>query len=213
MNEYLRQSICNRLETTAAALRRNRMDACVVADRAELLEKLRELLPKGAVICSGGSMTLEESGVNDLLDCGDYDFYKRGRTDAATGEPVDVYLKAFSCDWYFVSSNAITQEGELYNVDGIGNRVAAMSYGPRNVVVVAGYNKVVRDLPEAEERLRAIAAPANCLRLNKQTGCIKTGHCTNCHTEDRICCTATTHGFQRQAGRIRVFLLLEELGY
>lgn len=212
MDQHLHTNILHQLETTAKALCKNHMDTHVVEDLESLHRAIRELLPSGAVICSGGSMTLAESGVNQLLLEGDYDFYHRSRIDDA-GNPLDVYRKAFSCDWYFSSSNAITMDGKLYNVDGTGNRVAALSFGPKNVVIVAGYNKVVKDLAAAEERLKAFAAPANCVRLDRKTGCRQTGHCMDCHNDDRICCTAVIHDFQRDAGRIKVFLLPMELGY
>lgn len=213
MDEHLRKSIVNSLNTVAKALEKNRMEAHVVANRDELIAELAKMLPKGATICSGGSMTLEQAGVNKLISNGDYDFYYRGRIDDKTGEPIDVFLKAFSAEWYFTSSNAITLEGELYNVDGNANRVAAICYGPQNVVVIAGSNKIVKDIEAAAERVKAIAAPANCVRLDKKNGCHPTGHCVNCKSDSRICCTATIHSFQRIEGRIKVFLLPEELGY
>ncbi|MEG1687166.1 MAG: lactate utilization protein [Angelakisella sp.] len=212
MNEYLKASIINRLESAKKALEKNRMETFLVADCNELTDRLRAMIPAGAVLCSGGSMTLEETGVTRLLSEPCYDFYSRGRLDAA-GQPVDVLRKAFSADWYFSSSNAITLDGELYNVDGNANRVAAISFGPKKVVIIAGYNKIVRNLEEAAERVRAIAAPANCVRLGKKNGCQLTGHCVNCHSADRICCTATVHSFQRDPERIKVFLLPMELGY
>ncbi len=200
------------LERVAGALSANRMEARVVESREELLEILRGMLGKGDSIASGGSMTLEETGVNALLSGGDYDFYFRGRTDEK-GEPVDVYRAAFSCDWYFSSSNAITEDGLLYNVDGNANRVAALCFGPRKVVVIAGYNKVVRNLHAAAERVRAIAAPANCIRLGKKTPCASTGHCMDCKSPDHICCDRVIQGFQRDPERIKVFLLPEDFGY
>ncbi len=200
------------LERVAGALTANRMEARVVESREELLEILRGMLGKGDSIASGGSMTLEETGVNALLSGGDYDFYFRGRTDEK-GEPVDVYRVAFSCDWYFSSSNAITEDGLLYNVDGNANRVAALCFGPRKVVVIAGYNKVVRNLHAAAERVRAIAAPANCIRLGKKTPCASTGHCMDCKSPDHICCDRVIQGFQRDPERIKVFLLPEDFGY
>ena len=200
------------LERVAGALTANRMEARVVESREELLEILRGMLGKGDSIASGGSMTLEETGVNALLSGGDYDFYFRGRTDEK-GEPVDVLRAAFSCDWYFSSSNAITEDGLLYNVDGNANRVAALCFGPRKVVVIAGYNKVVRNLHAAAERVRAIAAPANCIRLEKKTPCAATGRCMDCKSPDHICCDTVIHGFQRDPDRIQVFLLPDDLGY
>ncbi len=200
------------LERVAGALTANRMEARVVENREELLEILPGMLGKGDSIASGGSMTLEETGVNALLSGGDYDFYFRGRTDEK-GEPVDVLRAAFSCDWYFSSSNAITEDGLLYNVDGNANRVAALCFGPKKVVIIAGYNKVVRNLHAAAERVRAIAAPANCIRLGKKTPCASTGHCMDCKSPDHICCDRVIQGFQRDPERIKVFLLPEDFGY
>lgn len=200
------------LERVAQALKENRMEARVVETREELLEQIRRLLPEGATVASGGSVTLAETGVDSLLRSGSYDYYFRGRTDDK-GQPLDVLRIAFTCDWYFSSSNAVTMDGRLYNVDGNANRVAALCFGPANVVIVAGYNKIVRDIHAAAERVRAIAAPANCIRLEKKTPCAATGHCMDCKSPDHICCDTVIHGFQRHPGRIRVFLLPDDYGY
>ena len=157
-------------------------------------------------------MTLAETGVKALLEGGDYDFYYRGRT-GEDGQPVDVYRAAFSCDWYLSSANAVTEDGFLYNVDGNANRVAALCYGPKKVAVIVGYNKVVRDLPAAAERVRAVAAPANCIRLAKKTPCAATGRCMDCKSPDHICCDIVIQGFQRDPDRIKVFLLPDDFGY
>ena len=212
MEENLRKSILLRLNSTAEALRKNQMDASVVESKEELLKEISKLIGKDDTVYSGGSATLKEAGVIDMLTNGGYDYYYRGRCDE-NGIPLDVMRDAFYGDWYLMSSNAVTLDGELYNVDGNANRVAALSFGPKNVIVIVGYNKVVKDVAEAVERVRAIAAPANCVRLDKNTGCRAKGHCTNCHSADRICCTYTVHSFQKDAGRIKVFLLPEELGY
>ena len=212
MNPNVKAIQMARLERTAKALTQNRMEARVVADKEELLKLIREMMPTGSSVATGGSMTLEETGINALLSSGDYDFYFRGRTDE-NGQPVDVFRAAFSCDWYFASANAITEDGKLYNVYGNANRVAALCYGPKHVIIVAGCNKVVRDLAEADERVRTIAAPANCVRLGKKNPCTVIGRCADCRSEDRVCCDTVIHGFQRDPDRIKVFLLPEELGY
>ncbi len=212
MDNNLKQNILRRLNSTAEALRKNNMDAYVVDSKEELLEKISGLIGKDETVFSGGSATLKETGVIDMLVNDGYDYYYRGRCDD-DGNQIDVLRKAFYGDWFLTSSNAITLDGELYNVDGNANRVAALSFGPKNVIVVVGYNKVVKNIDEAIERVKGIAAPANCIRLEKNTGCRVNGHCTNCHSSDRICCTYTVHSFQRTSGRIKVFLLPEELGY
>lgn len=212
MDKNLKAARVATLERVAKALCENRMEARVVETREELLEILRGMLGKGDSVATGGSMTLEETGVNGLLSCGDYDFYCRGRVDE-NGAPVDVLRAAFSCDWYFSSSNAITEDGQLYNVDGNANRVAALCFGPKKVVIIAGYNKIVRNLHAAAERLRAVAAPANCVRLARKTPCAVTGRCGDCKSPDRICCDRVIHSYQRDPDRIKVFLLPEDYGY
>lgn len=212
MDNNVRTARLATLERVAKALAANRMEAQVVESSEKLLETLRGLLPKGATVASGGSMTLVETGVDQLLRDGGYDFFYRGRL-GADGQPLDVLRAAFSCDWYFSSANAVTEDGFLYNVDGNANRVAALCFGPKKVVIVAGYNKVVRDLPAAAERVRAIAAPANCIRLERNTPCTKTGRCMDCKSPEHICCDTVIHGFQRDPERIKVFLLAEDFGY
>ena len=125
----------------------------------------------------------------------------------------EIFRKSFFSDTYLTSTNAITENGELYNVDGYGNRVAAMIYGPKSVIVVAGINKIVKDLDQAVERVKRIAAPANSIRLDKNTPCTKTGYCVDCKKDDRICCSYTVLGHQKQKNRIKVILVGESLGY
>ena len=117
------------------------------------------------------------------------------------------------CDYYFMSANAITLNGELYNVDGSGNRVSALAYGPAHVVVIAGANKIVRDLAAAEQRVKLTAAPCNAARLHTNTGCAKTGFCVDCKTDMRMCCQTLITAFQRAPDRIRVFLLPDTYGF
>ena len=212
MNEHLKGIMEKRVEKAVKALNANRMDAQFVESKEKLLEIIQEMIPENATICSGGSMTLNETGVYDLLMNGPYDFYFRGRTDE-NGEAIDVMRKAFTADWYFVSSNAVTLSGELYNVDGNANRVSAMTFGPQNVVVIIGWNKLVKDLAEAEARVKAFVAPANAARFPGETGCKTTGYCINCKMPGRVCCTTVIHGYQRVPGRIKVFILPEDLGF
>ena len=124
-----------------------------------------------------------------------------------------IFRQAFTCDTYLMSANAITENGELYNVDGNGNRVAALMFGPKSVIVIAGWNKIVPDLEAARQRVRQIAAPANTTRLNTQTPCKVLGSCQDCHSDSRICCDYTVLGQQRIKGRVKVILVGEELGY
>lgn len=204
-----------RMERTAQALRNNNMYCECAENCEEALDIITGLLKNGETVAVGGSMSLFESGVITLLRSGNYDFIDRYEKGLTSQQISDIYIRSFSADTYFMSANAITEKGELYNVDGNGNRVAALIYGPKSVIVVAGYNKIVKDLDEAKKRVCEIAAPANAVRLGIDTPCSHTGRCVNCSSDSRICCTGVTTGHQRPnfKDRIKVILVGEELGY
>lgn len=215
----LADQLALRLDRTVKALNKNRFDACWVHTKEEALALIRDTLPKGAVVSNGGSMTLEECGVMALLRSGDYNFLDRAAVPRE--EAGKIYRQAFSADYYLMSSNAVTENGELYNVDGNGNRVAALIFGPEHVIVLAGANKLVPDVDAAVSRVKRTAAPANTLRLHCDTPCAQTGCCAGakgnfaagCLSEQRICCQYVVSGYQRVPGRIKVILVAEWLGY
>ena len=213
------ETLAFRLDKTVAALKANRMDACWVKTKEEALEKVRALIPEGAVTACGGSMTLAECGIMDELRSGKYQFL-----DRAAVQPEEIgalYRKMFSADVFLMSSNAVTETGELYNVDGNGNRVAALIFGPESVIVVAGANKLVPDIPAAVRRVKTMAAPPNTVRLHQETPCAKCGVCAGikgdlaagCKSPQRICCSYVVSGFQRIPNRVKVILVAENLGY
>lgn len=198
---------------TMENLAKNNMTAFYVQNRQQAVSKIAELLKEGELVAVGGSMTLFEAGIIDHLRSGRYSFLDRYMEDLSPSQLDEIYRKSFFTDTYLTSTNAITEAGELYNVDGNGNRVAAMIYGPKSVIVVAGINKIVKNVNEAVERVRRIAAPANSTRLDTKTPCIKTGYCVDCKAEGRICCSYTVLGHQRKKDRIKVILVGESLGY
>lgn len=201
-----------RIEKTIKALEKNRMKGYYAKSHEELISIIDNLIANDKIITSGGSMTLAQTGVIDHLN-NNYKGIFFDRADCKSSEEIqDLFRKAFSSDTYFVSSNAITENGELYNVDGNGNRVSAMIFGPKQVIVVAGYDKIVNDIEAAKERVEKIAAPANAVRLGIETPCSKTGECIHCHGDTRICCSYVTLGQQRIPDRIKVIFLTEELG-
>lgn len=202
-----------RMERTAEALRRNHFFAVCCENKEEALDILESLIPDGADVAVGGSVTLNETGALELLRSGDYRFLDRYQSGLTREQTEEIFRKSFFCDTYLCSTNAVTENGELYNVDGNGNRVAAMIYGPASVVVIVGYNKIVRNLEEARLRVRTVAAPANAVRLGCQTPCASTGRCMDCRSEDRICSAETVLSFCHQRERIKVILVGEELGY
>ncbi len=210
-NKY--EVIKTKMQRTAEALRKNNFYCECVETSGDALELVKSLINEGDSVSVGGSVTLMETGVLELLRNGKYNFYDRYVSGLTKEEIDDIYLKSFSCDVYFTSSNAITENGELYNVDGNSNRVAAMLYGPKSVIVIAGYNKIVKDIDEAKSRLQEIAAPANAVRLNTGTPCTVTGKCCNCSSENRICANTVIMSRQRKKDRVKVILVGEELGY
>ncbi|WP_300347475.1 lactate utilization protein [Clostridium sp.] len=202
-----------RINKTIEALKANNMNGYLVNSREELIEKIKELTKEGDVVATGGSMSLFETGVIEHLRCGRYEFLDRYKEGLTADEIKNIYRGAFSSDVYFTSVNAITEEGEIYNVDGNGNRVAAMLYGPDKVIIVVGFNKIVSDLEEAIERNRKIAAPTNAKRLNRKTPCSVTGTCMDCKSPEKICREYTLIRSQGNPDRIHIIFLNEDLGY
>ena len=211
------------LEKTMKALRAHNMDTYFAKDKEEAKKIALSLIPEGAICASGGSVTLDETGIMAELKSGKYSYMDRYALDLTPEESVDIMKRALTADCYFMSANAITENGELYNVDGNSNRVAALLYGTGSVIVVAGKNKIVKDMSEAILRVKTIAAPRNAKRLNCATPCAKTGRCISldrggdmadgCSSPARVCCNFVVSAQQRHPSRIKVILVDEELGY
>ena len=181
-------------------------------NKDEALLTAKRFLTPGCSVSWGGSMTLEEIGLIGYLKNSDYTVFDRAT--ATTQEEKDaLYAEVSHCDYYFMSSNAITLDGQLVNIDGLGNRIASLIHGPKNVVIVAGMNKVVKDVDTAIDRVHNEAAPPNAVRLGLDTPCAKYGYCCNCLSPDCICCETVITRKSRIAGRIKVILVGETLGY
>ncbi|TCT16800.1 YkgG family uncharacterized protein [Natranaerovirga pectinivora] len=186
--------------------------ACYCDTKEDALEKALSFINEGDLISYGGSVSLNEIGLIDEIDTAKYNILSKNK--AKTKEEKDkVYKDAFHADVYFMSSNAITLDGQLVNIDGYGNRVAALIYGPKKVVLVVGMNKLTTNVDDAIRRVHNIASPPNTIRLNINTPCSKTGKCENCLTESCICCAVVTTRYSREKDRIHVILVGEELGY
>lgn len=211
------------IEKTMKNLERNNMKAFYAESKSEVVPLIKTLINKGESISCGGSESLKECGVTDeILKSGDYDFIDR---TSLTGEELrESYGRAFMAHTYFCSSNAVTEEGQLYNVDGNSNRVACIVYGPRQVIMVVGKNKIVPTIDDAVSRVKTVSAPLNTQRLSCDTPCRTTGECVSlstedpalcdgCFSQDRICCNYVVSGWQRHKDRIKVIIVNEELGY
>ncbi len=214
----------NRWNRTIKALEQNHMKVYPVVKKEEILPLLQTLVPKGATVGVGGSETLQETGVLQWVQSGAVDFFNRYDPTLSRTEVLDVMRASLSADYFLTSSNAILETGELYNVDGTGNRVAALCFGPKKVIVIAGANKIVPDINAAVLRVKRTAAPKNTVRLHCATPCAKTGACISlthkqaalcdgCQSEERICVSYVVTGRQREKDRISVILCKENIGY
>lgn len=202
-----------KINRTIEALKKNNMNGYYAKNRDEVIELIKGIVKEGSKVAVGGSETLSELGILEHLRSGRYDFLDRYKEGLTREEVTNIFKQSFLADAYLSSCNAITENGELYNVDGNGNRVAAMLYGPDKVIVICGINKIVKDVDEAIKRNREISAPMNAKRLNKKTPCTKVGYCMNCNSPERICNEYTLIKKQRSDERMHVIFLNENLGY
>ena len=192
--------------------KKRNMDAGYFDNRRDLLDYLTGLIPEKAVVSWGGSMTLKDTGVIEFLKSGKYKTFDRDSAKDAA-ELRKVFVDSLSSDYYFMSSNAVTMDGKLVNIDATGNRVAALCYGPENVIVIAGMNKVVRDETAALDRVKNYTCPLNTLRLSKNTPCSKSGKCSHCLGPESICSITVVTRKSQINGRIKVLLVGEDLGF
>jgi Uncharacterised ACR, YkgG family COG1556. len=183
---------------------------CENAEDALLTAK--RFLTPGCSISWGGSQTLSDIGFFEELYASDYILYDRNSATTPE-EKSEIYSKIVTSDYYFMSSNAISLDGQLINIDGLGNRVACLITGPKNVIIIAGMNKIVTDVQTGIERVRNMAAPPNAVRLGYKTPCAELGRCANCLNDDCMCCEIVITRKSRIPGRIKVILVGEELGF
>lgn len=181
-------------------------------DKAEAVECIKSILTPNASISWGGSETIIELGLLDYLKTAPYTLYDRA-TATTPEEQKAIYAKTVTADYYLMSTNAITLDGQLVNIDGNGNRIACLVTGPGNVIIVAGMNKVVPDVEAGIARVHNMAAPPNAVRLNRNTPCHDFGRCTDCLVPDCMCSNTVITRKSNKPGRLIVVLVGEELGY
>lgn len=196
----------------AEALNKRHFEAYYCPDRAAALEKILELIPQDHVVSWGGAATVDELGVKEALRQRGQAVIDRDTAKDAQ-ERQQMLKQALTCDTFLMGSNAISADGQLVNIDGTGNRVAALCFGPTQVVVVAGMNKVAGDLDGAMRRAREVAAPMNAQRFPLKTPCVANGLCGDCKGPDSICAQIVTTRLCKPAGRIKVVLVGEDLGF
>ena len=199
-------------QTIIKQLERRNMEGYFCETSADAVELVRKLVPAGASIAWGGTETFKETGVKSILEAGDYRMIDRAKATTLE-EAREILLQHFASDCFFMSANAITRKGELVNIDGNSNRLACLLHGPREVYVLVGMNKVVEDVDAGIKRIHTMACPPNAARLHTGTPCERTGVCGNCHEAGCMCCNVVVTRHSRQAGRIKVILIAEDLGF
>ena len=213
MNEHVRWHHDLVGERVAEALRRNDFDAVYCKSAAEAAEEVLRLVPENGTVGLGGSWTVKELGVVEKLKARGNIILDHGAPGLENDERVRIRRAQLTAGAFLTGSNAVAMDGRLVNTDGSGNRVAAMIFGPGKVIVVAGVNKIVRDVEEAEERIRKTAAPINNKRLNLPNPCVKTGECMDCQGPTRICNVTTILHKRPKLTEMHVILVGEELGF
>ncbi|MGM9680931.1 MAG: lactate utilization protein [Eubacteriales bacterium] len=212
MNEFVEERAEKCGQTLVNALKKRHFDACFCKDKKEALAKALELIPTDDVVSWGGTFSAAEIGLFPALA-------GRGQPilDRATAknreESQDIARKALTCGTFVMSANAASADGQLVNIDGNGNRVAALMFGPRQVLVILGINKICPDLESAVKRARFVAAPTNAQRFDIGTPCKSTGVCADCLCPDSICAQIVVTRICRPAGRIKVLVVGEDLGF
>lgn len=201
------------IKSTFEHLNAHNIAAYYVETQEDLICLLQTLLKPGELIGCGDSVTLEETGVFDFIRKGAYVFLDKHKQGLSPNEKREIYLKNFRANTFLSGVNAISQDGSLFFIDGNGSRIAPIIYGPEQVILVAGTNKITADQDEAKYRIRQIAAPMDAKRLGKRTPCIDAGKCVDCKSPERICNDFLCISRQFIKDRIKVVLLEGTFGY
>lgn len=212
MEQATRSYYDKRGEVLVKNLRRRHFDAYYCATKEEALAQVMALMPEGSSVGWGGAISAEQVGVQNAVRSGNYTAIDR---DAFPDRPDKdrCMRQCFDADYFITGANAISMDGQMVNIDGTGNRVGLIVYGPKNIIVVAGMNKVCANLEDAVKRARTVAAPMNQLRFGLPNPCTCTGVCADCITETSICNQILITRHCKPAGRIKFVLVGEELGF
>lgn len=195
-------------------MKKRNFEAFYCPTKEEALEKALSIIEKGSVVSNGGSATIKEIGLLNYIMTHEKDYTYIDRSKAKTPEEArECHAKTVLSDYYLMSSNAFTSDGQLINIDGNGNRVSNLCFGPKHVLIVMSMNKMVPNVEEGYKRIRQDACPPNCIRLNLNTPCAKTGFCMECMSDSTICASFVTTRMSKYPDRIKVILVGEPLGF
>ena len=212
MTEQMKTYYEKRAQVLVKNLKSRHFEAYYCPDSASALAKALELIPEGASVGWGGALSAQQIGLSDAVKSGNFAAIDR---DAATTpeERTQALKRCLTADVFLCGANALSLDGQMVNIDGTGNRVAAIAYGPDTILVIAGMNKVCDTLDDAVTRARTVAAPMNKQRFPFKTPCEVTGACADCKSEESICNQILITRNCRPAGRIKFVLVGEELGF
>lgn len=196
------------------ALGKRNMQGFYCETKESAFEKALELVPSGSCVSWGGSQTLEEIGLLNYFrnNTDKYEVIDRDKA-SSPAEAEGIMRSAYYSDYYFMSSNAVTTDGKLINMDGRGNRLGALLFGPKNIIVIAGINKLAFGEEDGIARVKKYASPLNAIRLNTKTPCATTGVCQSCKSDGCICSQLVITRMSTPKNRIKVILVGENLGY
>lgn len=201
------------LEIVVENLKKNNFAVHVAENKEEGAQIVCSLIDEGATIGVGGSVTIDQLDILDGLEAEGHLIFNHNKAGLTPQQVLDFRRRELTCDVFLTSTNALTEKGELVNIDGVGNRVAALTFGPKRVVVATGINKIVADVHAGIARIGSVAAPLNNKRLKKDMPCTKVGHCVDCQLPGRICNVTTITKKRPPLTDIHIVLIKEELGY
>lgn len=213
MLEHMKMYYRKRSDKLISNLKNRHFEAYFCETKEDALRKALALIPEGASVGWGGAMSAGQIGLQDAIRNGNYKAIDR---DSCTtpAEKENAARDCMTADYFITGANALSLDGQMVNIDGMGNRVAAIVYGPKNIIVIAGMNKVCDDLESAVKRARTVAAPTNCQRFSAlDTPCLHNGICADCKSPDCICNQILITRHCRPAGRIKFILVGEDLGF
>ena len=213
MNEFKAWSNDSLGAKAVEALEKNNFSSSYAQTKQAAVDKILSLIPSGATVGIGGSYTIIETGIEEELIKRGHKIFNHNRPGLPPEEVLALRRAQQSCDVFLCSTNAVTLDGKLVNVDGVGNRVASMIFGPKQVIVVAGTNKIVRNVEEAEKRIEMLAGPINNKRLNRPNPCTVSGMCMDCQGPTRICNITTIIRKRPPLTPMQVIIVGEELGF
>lgn len=202
-----------RMKKAIEKLEAHRFKAIYVKNKEEAVGEIWKHITPKQRIGVGGSLTIRDLGIVEQLRAKGYTLYDHWEAGLSKEKSLEVRKSQMTCDLFLSSVNALTMNGEVVNIDGIGNRVNSTVFGPGKVILVAGYNKVVEDVHEGVKRIKNITAPLNAKRLNLDLPCAKVGRCVDCNSPNRICCVLVIHERKPPLSDILIILVGEELGF